>query len=167
MNAAAAHQIAAKSHSGQRTRSGALVLDHLERVAAAVDPSARSIAWLHDLFERSDVRAEELRGLGLTAVELDALRLLTRDPAESYELHALRIAHAPGRAGQLARQVKLADLDDHVHRPPLPGDPPYAWARRHIANAMCAGAPLSVEGELVRPARLGAGAAVPQQNQPS
>jgi hypothetical protein len=29
--------------------------------------------------------------------------------------------------------VKLADLDDHLARPWDPGDPPYAWARRHIA----------------------------------
>ena len=27
---------------------------------------------------------------------------------------------------------KLADLDDHIARPWVAGDPPYAWARRHI-----------------------------------
>jgi hypothetical protein len=132
---ARAASIAAAAHVGQRTRSGELVLDHLARVAAAVDPSERATAWLHDLLERSDLSAEGLRERGLTQVELDALHLLTHSPSESYELYVLRIAHAPGKAGDLARDVKLADLDDHMDHPTLSGDPPYAWARRHIANA--------------------------------
>jgi Phospholipase_D-nuclease N-terminal len=52
-----------------------------------------------------------------------------------YELYILRVAYAPGAAGRLARVVKLADLDDHLARPWHPGDPPYAWARRHVAVA--------------------------------
>jgi hypothetical protein len=43
------------------------------------------------------------------------------------------MAYARGAAGRLARVVKLADLDDHIARPWVTGDPPYAWARRHIA----------------------------------
>lgn len=135
MNADVARDIAAAAHLGQRTRSGEPVFEHLERVAAAVAPAACATAWLHDLLERSDVGVDELRAQGLTAVERDALGLLTRSEAESYELYALQIAHAPGPAGDLARLVKLADLDDHMHRTALDGDPPYAWAYRHIANA--------------------------------
>src|SRR6478735_7497615 len=135
MNPAVAREIATTKHAGQRTRSGELVLAHLARVSAAVEPEARPTAWLHDVFERSDATAEELRAHGLTSVELVALELLTRSPTESYELHVLRIARAPGPAGRLARTVKLADLDDHVGRPPRPGDPPYARARRRVANA--------------------------------
>src|SRR3954447_18982267 len=96
MDPAVARGIATATHIGQRTRSGELVLEHVARVAAAVAPDARATAWLHDLLERSDVSAEQLRAQGLTAVELDALELLTRSPAEAYELYALRIAHAPG-----------------------------------------------------------------------
>jgi hypothetical protein len=135
MDAAAARRIAAAAHLGQRTRSGEPVFEHLARVAAAVPPAACATAWLHDLLERSDVRVEDLCAQGLTAIERDALELLTRPEIESYELYALRIAHARGRAGDLARCVKLADLDDHILRAALPDDPPYAWARRHIANA--------------------------------
>jgi hypothetical protein len=135
MQTAVARAIATTEHAGQRTRSGEFVVAHLARVAAAVDPTARATAWLHDVFERSDARAEELRAHGLTPVELDALELLTRSPTESYELHVLRIARAPGPAGRLARAVKLADLDDHLRRPALPGDPPYARARRRVATA--------------------------------
>jgi hypothetical protein len=135
VNAAVAHNIATATHVDQRTRSGEPVLEHLARVAAAVAPEARATAWLHDVLERSDMRAESLREHGLTDLELDALLLLTHSPTESYEIYALRIANAPGHAGHLARHVKIADLDDHMHRPAIPGDPPYAWARRHIANA--------------------------------
>ena len=135
MNPAVARQIATTKHAGQRTRSGELVLAHLARVTAAVDPAARATAWLHDVFERSDTTAEELRAHGLTPTELAALELLTRSPTEAYDLHVRRIACAPGPAGRLARTVKLADLDDHVRQPPRPGDPPYAQAQRRVANA--------------------------------
>jgi hypothetical protein len=66
-------------------------------------------------------------------LESAALELLTRQDGESYELYILRVAYARGDPGRLARVVKLADLDDHIARPWVAGDPPYAWARRHIA----------------------------------
>src|SRR3954447_20443325 len=133
MDPAIARGIATATHLGQRTRSGELVLEHLARVAAAVTEEACATAWLHDLLERADVSADELRAQGLSALELEALALLTRSPEESYELYALRIAHARGDAGRIARIVKLADLAAHPRSRGLSGAPPYAWARRHIA----------------------------------
>jgi hypothetical protein len=131
-----ARRIASRVHAGQRDRFGEPVVEHVARVAAAVPRVARANAWLHDVPERSAVTAEELRAEGLTVHELDALGLLTREPAECYELYALRIANAGGEAGRLARLVKLADLDDHLARADAPPEaPPYAWARRRIAVA--------------------------------
>ena len=131
-----ARRIASRVHAGQGDRFGDPVVEHVARVAAAVPLDARATAWLHDVPERSAVTAEELRAEGLTVPELDALELLTRDPAECYELYALRIANAGGEAGRLARLVKLADLDDHLARGDAPPEaPPYAWARRRIAVA--------------------------------
>jgi hypothetical protein len=131
-----ARRIAQRVHAGQRDRFGEPMGEHVARVAAAVPPEARATAWLHDVPERSAVSAEELRAQGLTVHELDALELLTRDPAECYELYALRIANAGGEAGRLARTVKLADLDAHIAHGDAPPDaPPYAWARRRIAVA--------------------------------
>ena len=50
--------------------------------------------------------------------------------------HATRIADAGGRAGRLARLVKLADLDDHLAHPRIPaGAPPYHSAQERIAAA--------------------------------
>jgi hypothetical protein len=131
-----ARSIAMVCHYGQRDRFGELMIEHLARVAAAVPPEAQPTAWLHDALESSETNPAELVGQGLSDVELAALELLTRSPSELYELYALRIAHAPGDEGRLARVVKLADLDDHMaHRRAPTGAPPYAWARRHISSS--------------------------------
>jgi hypothetical protein len=131
-----ARDVAQRLHGSQRTRFGDLVVEHLRRVEAAVPARARAVAWLHDAIESSDVTSYELQVYGLTLVELEALGLLTHVPAESYELYVLRIARARGAAGRLARAVKLADLDDHLAHEVIPaGAPPYAWARRRVAEA--------------------------------
>ena len=60
MDAATARSIARSSHPDQRTRAGSLVTEHVERVAASVAAEARSVAFLHDVLERSDVGVETL-----------------------------------------------------------------------------------------------------------
>jgi hypothetical protein len=130
-----ARNIAHYSHVQRRNRHGELIVEHVARVAAMVPAEARALAWLHDVLEESPTSVAELRDQGLRPVELAALRLLTRSPGESYELHVLRIAYAGRDAGRLARMVKLADLDDHITHEWVPGAPPYEWARRHIAAA--------------------------------
>lgn len=133
MDPRGAQQIACISHVGQRTRFGDLVLEHLEHVANAVAPEARTVAWLHDLFELTPLGRETLRAYRLTTLEELTLELLTRAPGKPYVEHISRIACAPGRPGQLARAVKLADLDDHLsHARIPPGAPPYAWARHRV-----------------------------------
>jgi hypothetical protein len=133
MDQAVARSVAHYSHVRQRDRRGVPIVEHLARVVAAVPAEAQPLAWLHDVLEHSPTTTTELCGQGLTPLELAALELLTRQAGESYELYILRIAYARGAAGRLARVVKLADLDDHMARPWVAGDPPYAWARRHIA----------------------------------
>jgi hypothetical protein len=133
-----ARSIAHASHAEQRDRRGHLRTEHVERVAANVSAEARAVAFLHDLLEYTDTPYETLRAGGLTEVEAAALELLTRTEREPYATHVLRIAHAPGAAGRLARAVEVADLEEHlesVGRDSPPGGPPYAWARRHIAIA--------------------------------
>jgi hypothetical protein len=121
---------------GQRNRFGDRVIDHLERVAAAVPPEALATALLHDLLELCPAARRQLRGKDLTRTELEALELLTHAPGEPYEVYVRRIADAPGAAGRLARIVKLADLEDHLAHAAIPEDaPPYAWARQHLLSA--------------------------------
>jgi hypothetical protein len=128
-----AQQMACTCHAGQRTRFGDPVVEHVEHVANAVAPDAQTVAWLHELFELTPLGRESLRAHGLTAVEELTLELLTHAPTEPYEEYISRIAHAPGRPGELARMVKLADLEDHLgHARMPPGAPPYSWARRCV-----------------------------------
>ena len=79
---------------------------------------------------------DELLANGLTAAESAALSLLTHGAGESFELYALRIVHARGPEGRLARAVLLADLEDHLREDGYEvGDPPYAWALEHVVAA--------------------------------
>ena len=136
MDSAVASAIARRAHLGQTDRFGGRVIDHLGRVAVAVPPNARSVAWLHDILERTSTNIEALRRDGLTPLEAAALELLTRRDGEAYEAYALRVTFASGDEGRLARVVKRADLDDHIAMaPPVLDTPPYAWARQHIASA--------------------------------
>jgi uncharacterized membrane protein YccC len=131
-----AHSIASRHHVGQRNRFGDPVIDHVERVAAAVPSDARVTALLHDLFERCPTAGRRLRDKGLSPTELEALQLLTHAAGEPYETYVRRIADTPGPAGRLARIVKLADLEDHLAHPSIPADaPPYAWAREQLLTA--------------------------------
>jgi hypothetical protein len=130
---AIANTIASRSHRDQRTRFGDYVIDHVRRVAAAVPPDAEVTAVLHDFLECRPTATRQLWGTGLTGIEVEALKLLTHVPGEPYEAYVERIADAPGPAGQLARIVKLADLDDHLAHPTMPADAPaYAWARTRL-----------------------------------
>jgi hypothetical protein len=136
MDPAHARNIAHRLHRYPGDRFDELNVEHLARVAAVVPPEARATAWLHDVREASGTDPAELRAEGLSDVELAALGLLSRAPEEVYELYALRIAHAPGEEGRIARVVKLADLEDHLaHDRITDSAPPYAWARRHIISA--------------------------------
>lgn len=136
MDLTTASAIAKRAHAHQTDRFGGRMVDHLARVASAVPPSARSVAWLHDILERTSTDLGALRSSGLTPMEEAALRLLTRRDGEPYETYTLRLAFARGSDGRLARTIKRADLDDHIaSATPAVEAPPYAWARRHIENA--------------------------------
>ncbi len=131
MNTRVARRIAHVGHHGQVNRFGEPVVDHVERVAAAVPREARSTALLHDLLELTSVDLRELVSRGLTADERAALMLLTRRAGEPYEAYVRRIACARDDGGRIAQAVKIADLDDHLAHSQIPsGAPPYAWARR-------------------------------------
>jgi hypothetical protein len=127
-------KIAYARHGERRNAEGDLIVEHLERVAASVPGEARTVAYLHDILEHTDTSVADLEAEGVTPVELQAVQLLTRHLDESFEAHTLRIAHATGPAGRLARTVKLADIDDHLRRGgSITSHRPYRWARCHVA----------------------------------
>ena len=134
-----ARRIAERAHRGSVEPTGEPVIAHVSRVAQASPPSARPVAWLHEVFEYSSIEEEELLAGGLTEEELRALRLLSR-PTESrseasYLAHTDRIARSAGPGGDLARAVRRADLEDRMQHPRRRADgwhPPYQLALEHL-----------------------------------
>jgi hypothetical protein len=140
MDAKRARAIARSVHRDQSEPGGEPLLAHIERVVASVPDRARTVAWLHEVLEWTDVSEELLLAEGLSEQELRALRLLSRDDSESdvvYLSHIELIARADGTAGCLARTVKLADLEDRRRRPRVRPDgwsPPYASALKMLGR---------------------------------
>src|SRR5436309_13235318 len=67
MDSEIARNVAHYSHVGQRTRFDEQFAEHVERVAARVGPEARSLAYLHDVLERTATPLSELWDAGRTA----------------------------------------------------------------------------------------------------
>lgn len=134
-----AKRIAERAHRASVEPTGEPVIAHIRRVAKASPPSAKTVAWLHEVFEYSSIQEEELLAGGLTEEELRALRLLSR-PTESrseasYLAHTDRIARSAGQGGDIARAVRRADLEDRMQHPRRRVDgwhPPYQLALEHL-----------------------------------
>ena len=104
---------AARAHAGQVDKQGVDYIEHPRAVAAAVSEVAKPVALLHDVLEDTNC-AHDLKML--SDVELDAVLLVTREPADTYSEFIERIARAAGRAGELAREVKIADIRHNLGR---------------------------------------------------
>jgi len=146
MNTERARAIAEREHAGEREENGAPLLAHIRRVAWSTPAEARAVAWMHELFEWSEVSEQELLADGLTDDELRAIRLLHRagDSRSDwvYLAHMSLIMQAAGHSGHLARSVKVADLQDRVLHPRVRGygwSPPYGRALQLLAQANGAG----------------------------
>jgi (p)ppGpp synthase/HD superfamily hydrolase len=110
-------EIAVTAHSGQHQKDGTPYVLHPIRLMFSLgNPNARILALLHDVVEDTDTTFEKIENEGLPAEIMEALRLLTHDPEDSYEAYIERIATNP-----LARLVKLADLTDNMDIRRIPG----------------------------------------------
>jgi len=102
-------QIAAKAHEGQKDKDGRPYILHPLRVMHGVQcDEARIVAVLHDVIEDTTVTAEDLRQAGFSEDVLAAVLCVTHRKDESYPDYVMRC-----RANAIARQVKLADLEDN------------------------------------------------------
>jgi hypothetical protein len=63
------------------------------------------VALLHDVMEDSDFTAEQIRAAGMSDAVVDALLLMTHDPAVDYMDYVRSLS-----GNSLARKVKMADL---------------------------------------------------------
>jgi (p)ppGpp synthase/HD superfamily hydrolase len=102
--------IAVRAHAGQSDKSGQPYILHPLRVMFRCQTDdQRIVAILHDVVEDTPVTVEDLRDQGFTKEILAALDCVTKREGESYEDFVERAAANP-----IARQVKLADLEDNM-----------------------------------------------------
>ena len=142
MDASRARALAERLHRGQRDAGGAGLIEHVRRVAAAVAPEARVVAWLHEALEHTSISEETLLVRGLSTNELRAIRLVTHDNiAHSntcYLAHIEMLARTRGAGARLARSVKRADLADRLLNPAIRPDgwsPPYECGLEILQDA--------------------------------
>jgi (p)ppGpp synthase/HD superfamily hydrolase len=102
-------QIAAKAHEGQKEKDGQPYILHPLRVLNSVEgEAAQIVAVLHDVIEDSSVTEDDLRREGFGESVIAAVRCVTHREDESYADYVVRC-----RGNEVARRVKLADLEDN------------------------------------------------------
>lgn len=103
--------VAARAHKGQKDKAGTPYLLHPLRMMLRMDSeTAMMAAVLHDVVEDTDWTLERLRDAGFAEEVVEAIDCLTHREGESYEEFVGRV-----RANPIARQVKVADLEDNMN----------------------------------------------------
>jgi hypothetical protein len=102
-------EIAAGAHAGQRDKEGLPYILHPLRVMHRMTgESAQIVAILHDVVEDTPVTIADLREAGFSPEIIAAIECVTHSKQEPYAEYVIRC-----RANPLAKQVKLADLEDN------------------------------------------------------
>jgi hypothetical protein len=102
-------QIAVAAHEGQTDKEGLPYIMHPLRVMGRVSGvDAQIVAVLHDVVEDTDTTLDDLRGAGFAESIVAAVACVTHDKSEPYAEYVIRCKVIP-----VARQVKLADLEDN------------------------------------------------------
>jgi (p)ppGpp synthase/HD superfamily hydrolase len=108
--------IAVQAHQGQFDKSGQPYILHPLRVMFRCEGDlARTVAILHDVIEDTSTTVEDLRTSVFSEEVLAAPDCVTKCEGETYEAFVERAAGNP-----IARQVKLADLEDNMDLRRLP-----------------------------------------------
>lgn len=98
-------QIAQKAHAGQVDKAGKDYILHPMTVASYMDTDIeKTIAYLHDVLEDTDVTVDELKNIFPNEI-VDTLITLTHRKDESYFEYIQRVSKS-----KLAKKVKVADL---------------------------------------------------------
>lgn len=102
-------QVAVAAHAGQWDKEGQPYVTHPLRLMDRVrGDDARIVAVLHDVVEDTATTLDDLRRAGFGEAVLAALALVTHDKGTPYADYVVRCKSDP-----VARQVKLADLEDN------------------------------------------------------
>lgn len=107
---------ALKAYAGKRDKAGMpYILHPLRLMAKMSDLEAQVVALLHDVIEDSDATPDDLRKDGFPEKVVEAVIALTRLPDETYNDFIERL-----RPNDLARRIKLADIEDNLNVLRLP-----------------------------------------------
>ncbi|CDX27239.1 conserved hypothetical protein [Mesorhizobium sp. ORS 3324] len=108
-----AAEIAGQAHRGQRDKTGRPYIEHVRRVADAVEtPDEKTVAYLHDVVEKGEGwTLDRLEAAGFGSRVVMAVDALTRRAGESERAFVLRAASNP-----LSLPVKKADLEDNLRQ---------------------------------------------------
>ena len=104
-----AEAIARAAHAGQTDRAGRPYIEHVERVAAGVEPADAAVAWLHDVLEDTPITAGDLAAQGVDPEVIEAVEAITRHDDEHPDGYYARV-----RANPAALRVKASDLADNT-----------------------------------------------------
>nr|WP_051527051.1 HD domain-containing protein [[Eubacterium] cellulosolvens] len=105
----AARIISKLAHKGQIDKQGFPYYLHPQTVASLVETDEEKItAYLHDTLEDTELRDADLRPVFGDEI-MDAVRLLTHDPKDSYMEYVKKIC-----TNRLAAVVKIADLTHNL-----------------------------------------------------
>lgn len=118
-------KIATTAHEGQKRTNGRPYIEHPARIAAAVEPRLKPIAWLHDVVEDTGVTLDALRKQGFPSYIIEAVDLLTHKNKEPNVVYWKRILTNPDAA-----TVKLADIKDNM------GETPSEHAKQKYEKAL-------------------------------
>jgi hypothetical protein len=102
-------QIAAEAHEGQKDKSGLPYILHPLRVMLRVEgEEAQIVAILHDVIEDTSVTAADLRQAGFSEQIVATVLCVTHRKDDPYADYVIRC-----KGNEVARRVKLADLEDN------------------------------------------------------
>ncbi len=101
-----AMKLAYRVHHGQTDKSGIPYIFHPMHLAEQMeDEFSTCAALLHDVVEDTEMTFADLEAEGFPSAVIEALKLLTHDPAVPYPEYVKAV-----RPNPIARAVKLADL---------------------------------------------------------
>ena len=125
-----AWSLAVKAHAGQVDKAGRPYIEHVARVALAVegDDEAEAVAWLHDVLEDCPAHAHLV--LLFPPIIAEAVTDLSRIPGRGDAFYYWNICR-----NSLALKVKLADIADNSDEARLALLDPDTAARLRIKYA--------------------------------
>lgn len=114
-----------EAHKDQTDKSGMPYVFHPFHLAEQMtDEATTVVALLHDVIEDTDYTLDDLRKIGFEERILEAIALMTHDPAVPYMEYVAKI-----KTNSIARAVKLADLRHNSDMSRLDTVTPYDEAR--------------------------------------